>query len=76
MTTTLDILKRLRALPMTQTQIAKRIGCSQARMCKWEAGKVPAGADDALKLQALLAEMTTAAASGGTSTPSEPTTNV
>ena len=75
MTTTLDILKRLRALPMTQTQIAKRIGCSQARMCKWEAGKVPAGADDALKLQALLAEMTAAAASGSTSTPSEPTTN-
>ncbi len=76
MTTTLDILKRLRALPMTQTQIAKRIGCSQARMCKWEAGKVPAGADDALKLQALLAEMTAAAASGSASTPSEPTTNV
>jgi transcriptional regulator with XRE-family HTH domain len=75
-TTTLDILKRLRALPMTQTQIAKRIGCSQARMCKWEAGKVPAGADDALKLQALLAEMTAAAASGSASTPSEPTTNV
>jgi len=70
-TTTLDILKRLRALPMTQTQIAKRIGCSQARMCKWEAGKVPAGADDALKLQALLAEMTVPAAP----TPTEPTPN-
>ena len=59
MRTTLDILKSLRALPMTQTEIAKRIGIPQARVCRWEAGKVPASADDALKLQQLLSELAT-----------------
>ena len=57
MNTTLDILRKLRAIPMTQTEIAKRIGIPQTRVCRWEAGKVPAAADDALRLQRLLGEM-------------------
>ncbi len=57
MNTTLNILQKLRATPMTQTEIAKRIGVPQARICRWEAGHVPAAADDALKLQRLLSEI-------------------
>ena len=57
MNTTLNILRTLRAMPMTQTEIAKRIGVPQARICRWEAGHVPAAADDALKLQHLLSEV-------------------
>ncbi len=42
---------------MTQTEIAKRVGIPQARVCRWESGKVPAAADDAIKLQQLLNEI-------------------
>jgi len=55
MTTTIDIIRQLRALPMTQAEIARRTGIPQPRICRWEAGNVPVGADDALKLRELLA---------------------
>lgn len=54
MSTTIEILHRLRAMPMTQAEISRKTGIPQPRICRWEAGNVPVGADDALKLQALL----------------------
>lgn len=54
MTTTIDIIRQLRALPMTQAEIARRTGIPQPRICRWEAGNIPVGADDALKLRELL----------------------
>ena len=61
MNQTLDIIRRLRALPMTQAEISRHTGISQSRICRWEAGKIPVGADDALNLQRLLAAETTGA---------------
>lgn len=58
MNQTLDIIRRLRALPMTQAEISRHTGISQSRICRWEAGKIPVGADDALNLQRLLAAET------------------
>lgn len=54
MNTTISILKGLRSIPMTQTQISRLTGIPQARISRWEAGQVPVGADDVLKLQSLL----------------------
>lgn len=54
MTTTIEILHQLRALPMTQAEISRKTGIPQPRICRWDAGNIPVGADDALKLQALL----------------------
>lgn len=57
MTSTLTILQRLRSMPLTQAEISRRTGIPQPRLCRWEAGQVPASADDALRLQALLADV-------------------
>ena len=48
------LIKRLRAAPhgLSQSEIARKTGIPQPRMSQWESGKVPAGADDALKLVA------------------------
>ena len=54
MSTTIEIIRQLRALPMTQAEIARRTGIPQPRICRWEAGNIPVGADDALKLRELL----------------------
>ena len=42
---------------MSQSEIARRIGMPQPRVSRWEAGEVPTGADDALKLAQLLREV-------------------
>lgn len=55
MSKTIDILRRLRALPLTQAEISRRTGIPQPRICRWEAGNIPVGADDALRLAELLA---------------------
>lgn len=51
-----EIIKTLRSSPycLSQTEIEKRTGISQSRISRWENGDVAAGADDALKLVALL----------------------
>jgi transcriptional regulator with XRE-family HTH domain len=54
MSKTIDIIRRLRALPMTQAEISRKTGIPQPRVCRWEAGNIPVGADDALRLQDLL----------------------
>lgn len=58
MTKTIDIIRKLRSLPMTQAEISNLTGIPQPRICRWEAGSIPVGADDALKLQTLLSEKT------------------
>lgn len=49
-----DMIKDLRARGLTQTEISKRTGIPQPRLSRWENGRAPVGADDALKLHALL----------------------
>lgn len=53
MTCTLEILRRLRAVPLSQSEISRLTGIPQPRISRWEAGQVPRVADDVLKLQAL-----------------------
>lgn len=54
MSETHDLIKHLRETHgLTQSEIAKRTLIPQSRLSRWEAGAVPAAADDALKLQAL-----------------------
>ncbi len=51
------LIKRLRERwGMSQSEIARVTGIPQPRLSRWEAGEVATGADDALKLQALVAE--------------------
>jgi transcriptional regulator with XRE-family HTH domain len=57
MSTTTDLLKRLRARKLSQAEIQRRTGIPQPRLSKWEKGEAPVGADDALKLAALEAEL-------------------
>lgn len=56
------LIKRLRARNLTQSEISRRTGIPQPRLSRWEGGDVAAGADDALKLQALEAELAQQAA--------------
>lgn len=56
MSKTIDIIRRLRALPLTQAEISRRTGIPQPRICRWEAGNIPVGADDALRLADLLVQ--------------------
>lgn len=51
-----DLLRRLRDRGLTQTEIARRTGIPQPRISRWEGGRAPAGADDALKLLKLEAD--------------------
>jgi transcriptional regulator with XRE-family HTH domain len=53
MTTTIELIKGLRDMGMTQTAIAKKTGISQPKLSRWEAGEVPDSADDALRLRTL-----------------------
>lgn len=41
---------------LKQTEISQKTGIPQPRISRWAAGEVAAGADDALKLQALVNE--------------------
>lgn len=42
---------------MSQSEIARRTGIAQSKISRWEAGKVAAGAEEALKLAALADEL-------------------
>ena len=55
----------IRSLPRTlsQSEIARRTGIAQSKISRWEAGDVPAGASDALKLIELAKEVAAAAPS-------------
>jgi len=57
MSETTDLIKRLRAAKLSQTEISRRTGIPQPRLSRWESGEVPDAADDALKLAALVAEL-------------------
>ncbi|MCL4695488.1 MAG: helix-turn-helix domain-containing protein [Burkholderiaceae bacterium] len=51
------LIKRLRAHPLSQSEIARRTGIPQPRLSRWESGEVPDAADDALRLAALVASL-------------------
>ncbi|WP_039052094.1 helix-turn-helix domain-containing protein [Bordetella avium] len=53
MDTATDLIKRIRAHGMTQSEISRRTGIPQPRLSRWEAGAPSAGANDALKLAGL-----------------------
>jgi transcriptional regulator with XRE-family HTH domain len=54
---TANIVKKLRSFGLSQTEIHRRTDIPQSRLSRWENGEVPKGADDALKLDALLKEL-------------------
>jgi transcriptional regulator with XRE-family HTH domain len=54
MSQTTALIKRLREAGLSQIDISRRTGIPQPRLSRWESGEVPAGADDALKLAALV----------------------
>jgi transcriptional regulator with XRE-family HTH domain len=64
MSETTGLIKTLRDLGMSQTDISKRTGIPQPRLSRWEGGEVPDAADDSLKLAALVRELQEAAAHG------------
>ena len=51
---TTTLLLELRGTGLSQSDIQRLTNIPQPRLSRWEAGGAPAGADDALKLQALL----------------------
>lgn len=57
MSATTELILRLRARGLTQTEIAKRTRIPQPRLSRWENGEAPDSADDALRLQALHDEL-------------------
>jgi len=57
MSETTDLLQRLKAHRLSQLEIARRTGIPQPRLSRWANGTTPTGADDALKLAALVAEL-------------------
>ena len=65
MSETTDLIKRLRATGLTQSEISRQSGIPQPRLSRWEAGEVPDAADDALKLAALVAALPAVEAQGG-----------
>lgn len=54
MNTATDIIKSLRSKGLSQSEIARQAGIPQSRISRWESGKAPVGANDALRLVALL----------------------
>ena len=54
MSTTQQLIQTLVARGWKQSSIARKTGIPQPRLSKWVAGRVPAGAEDALKLKALV----------------------
>lgn len=54
-----DLIRRLRAHGLSQTEIAKRIGIPQSKISRWEGGCAPTSADEALRLAALVKEVET-----------------
>lgn len=45
-----EILNRLRKA-FSQTELSKETGISQSKFSRWEAGRIPAGVDDAFRLK-------------------------
>lgn len=54
MDTATDLIKKLRAAGLKQTEIARRTEIPQFRLSRWEAKGAPPAANDALKLMSLL----------------------
>jgi transcriptional regulator with XRE-family HTH domain len=54
MSQTTDLIKRLRAIPLSQSEISRLSGIPQPRISRWEAGDTAQSADDALRLAELL----------------------
>lgn len=54
MSETTDILQRLKAAGLSQSEIARQTGIPQPRLSRWQNGETPDAADDALKLAALI----------------------
>lgn len=54
-----DAIKLLRGT-LSQSEIARRTGIAQSKISRWEAGEVPAGVSDAMKLIELAREITDA----------------
>lgn len=52
-----QLIRRLRAIPMTQAEIARRTGIPQATISRWEGGATTKAADAAIKLSQLLADV-------------------
>lgn len=57
MRTTTDLIRELTAAGHSQSDIARKTGIPQPRLSRWAAGDTPAGADDALKLLQLHAQL-------------------
>ena len=55
-----DAIRSLRRT-LSQSEIARRTGIAQSKISRWEAGDVPAGASDALRLIELAKEVAAAA---------------
>ncbi|MEZ2297278.1 helix-turn-helix domain-containing protein [Variovorax sp. RCC_210] len=53
------VIRQLRAT-LSQSEIARRTGIAQSKISRWEAGRVAAGAEEALKLAALAQQLPTA----------------
>ena len=51
----IETIEKLRNAPfnLSQSDIAQRIGMSQSRVSRWQAGELPAGVEGAIKLMDL-----------------------
>lgn len=65
-----EVIRRLRAAGLSQSEIARRTRIPQPRVSRWAAGEVPVGADDALAL-VRLADEVAPAEEGGPETPEQ-----
>jgi len=66
MTQLQTVIRQLRA-SLSQSEIARRTGIAQSKISRWEAGKIAAGAEEALKLVDLERRLRKAATKGGAS---------
>lgn len=58
MSKTTELIRRLReAHKLTQAEIVLRTGIPQPRLSRWARGETPAGAEDALKIAALVDQL-------------------
>ncbi len=58
MSPTTELIRGLRALGLSQSEISRRTGIPQPRISRWERAEAPDTADDALKLRDLHASLT------------------
>lgn len=72
MSQTTELIKRLRDLKINQSEISRRTGIPQPRLSRWENGDAPVGADDALKLAALVDTIEAERAAGTEGSPPVP----